>query len=138
MREEKFAAATAAPGLHGWVVSDTSSVSAVKKKKRSGWDQIGSEIAACVLLLSHLVQKGIPRARSRPGVDKRSCPRLSLRAVSRAVAVAAGLPQLEHLSKRAAGATELLTLSFSLPLPAVIPRYFPGSTEMHSVLARFQ
>lgn len=47
MREEKFAAATAAPGLHGWVVSDTSSVSAVKKKKkRSGWDQIGSESAA--------------------------------------------------------------------------------------------
>lgn len=33
MREEKFAAATAAPGLHGWVVSDSSSVSAVKKKK---------------------------------------------------------------------------------------------------------
>lgn len=33
MGEEKFAAATAAPGLHGWVVSDTSSVSAVKKKK---------------------------------------------------------------------------------------------------------
>lgn len=106
-KKKKFAAATAAPTLHSWLVSAASRVSATFKNKKK--EQSVSESVVCSFSQSHLLQKRIqgacPHPQHQPRVNKFKLPQsFSMGMVSsrrdQAVTLTVYLPRLLILLSR--------------------------------------